>query len=57
MFINSILYLDPGTGSIWLQVIIASITGAIFYLTLIRKRITAFFRRIFGKQTEKNEND
>lgn len=45
-----IIYLDPGSGSIILQVLIAIITGAIFYIALIRKKIADFFRRLTGRK-------
>jgi len=38
-------YLDPGTGSMILQAIVASIAGAAVVITSYRRKIAAFFRR------------
>ncbi|MBN2083676.1 MAG: hypothetical protein JW748_00530 [Anaerolineales bacterium] len=43
------LYLDPGTGSFLLQILIAAGMSVIFVLGVFRKKITAFFGRLFGK--------
>jgi hypothetical protein len=39
------LYLDPGTGSILIQFIIAAIAAIGFYLSTMRKKIKLFFKR------------
>jgi hypothetical protein len=44
-----ILYIDPGSGSIVLQMLIAAVTGIIFVLVRIRTQIKLFFDRIFSK--------
>mgnify|MGYP006971720408 CR=1 FL=1 len=48
--LNIFLYIDPGTGSIILQAIIASVVGAAFFIRLFWHRIL----RVFGvkKETE-----
>lgn len=45
-------YLDPGTGSMVLQVLIATLVGSGFAIKLFWNRIVFFFARIFkgGKQ-------
>lgn len=43
-------YLDPGSGSYLLQLLIASALGGLVILRMYWSRIIAFFRRIFGKQ-------
>lgn len=45
-------YLDPGTGSLILQMLIAGIVGAIFTIKLYWYQFKAFVARIFGKQKE-----
>lgn len=40
-------YLDPGTGSILLQGLIAGIGGLIFWFASIKRQIIAFFHKIF----------
>jgi hypothetical protein len=42
-------YLDPGSGSYLLQLLIASALGGLVVLRMYWSRVTAFFRRIFGK--------
>jgi hypothetical protein len=39
------LYIDPGNGTLLLQILIAGITGAIFYFGKIWTRIKRFFIR------------
>lgn len=38
-------YIDPGTGSMLLQVIGAGVAGAIFYFRELRYKILSLFRR------------
>jgi hypothetical protein len=45
-------YLDPGTGSLILQMLIAGIIGAMFTIKLYWYRLKAFVARTFGKTTE-----
>jgi hypothetical protein len=42
---RSLAYIDPGTGSYMLQMLIALAVGAAFALKLFWKRILGFFRR------------
>ena len=42
---NNLLYLDPGSGSILLQILIASGLGAIFVLRSSWGKIKSFFQR------------
>jgi hypothetical protein len=48
---NAYAYLDPGTGSMLVQIIIAGSIGALFALKAFWKRIMAFFRKILRKST------
>ena len=41
-------YLDPGTGSMIVQVIIAAITGVLFAIKVFWGRITTFFSSLLG---------
>jgi hypothetical protein len=43
-------YLDPGTGSYLLQILIAAGLSAASVLYLLRKRIAAFFSRLLGRR-------
>ena len=42
-------YLDPATGSILLQGLLAGVAGLIVVLRLYWARVTAFFRRLTGR--------
>jgi hypothetical protein len=44
--VNAFAYLDPGTGSIILQAIIALIGGVIAFFALIKNKIIEFYKKI-----------
>ena len=46
------LYLDPGTGSILIQVVLASALGFLF---IIRTKIASAFKWVWNKLTKKEE--
>jgi hypothetical protein len=48
-------YIDPGTGSIIIQVLIAAFFGALFAVKMFWKRIKIFFNGLFttGSKNEK----
>lgn len=46
------LYLDPGSGSFLLQILIATIAGAGIFLAASWRKVKAFFVRRFGKKQE-----
>jgi len=46
---NAFAYLDPGTGSYIIQVIIALVVGAAFSIKMFWKRIVIFFKNTFKK--------
>ena len=46
------LYLDPGTGSVLIQVILASLLGFIF---IIRTKIASAFKWLWNKITGKGD--
>ena len=51
MILNTILlYVDPGSGSYLVQVIIAAVLGALFYFKNLWWQIKAFFTRKKGEQ-------
>jgi hypothetical protein len=43
-------YLDPGTGSYVVQVVIAALVGSGFALKIFWRRIADFFRRHFSRR-------
>ena len=49
-------YLDPGTGSIILQVVIGVAVGGLFTITLFWHRVKSFFKNLFSRG-EKHENE
>jgi hypothetical protein len=46
--VRSLPYLDPGTGSFLLQILIAAGMSVLFVLSLFRKKLAAFFSRLLG---------
>jgi hypothetical protein len=50
-------YLDPGSGSFILQIIIASIMGLIFMVKLYWKKIRAFFDNIFSRNVDESDGE
>ena len=47
---NSYAYIDPGSGSIILQAIIAAFAGAGTAITIYWKKVKLFFSKIFKKK-------
>ena len=45
-------YLDPGTGSYILQLLIGSLLGGLFAIGLFWKRVIAFVKRVFRSQKD-----
>jgi hypothetical protein len=48
-----LLYIDPGSGSYLVQIMIATVLGVAFFFRNIKLHLQAFFYRLFGK---KNKN-
>ncbi len=46
---KELAYLDPGTGSFLLQLLLATSLGALFLVKTFWKRIKGFFTRLFSK--------
>ncbi len=46
----SYAYLDPGTGSYVLQVIVASILGAVFVFKSFLQKLITPFKKLFSKK-------
>lgn len=42
-------YLDPGTGSFLLQLLLATLLGGLFLVRVFWNRIKDFFKRVFSK--------
>ena len=50
-------YLDPGSGSYFIQLVLASLMGALFVLGVYRRKVTDFFRNLFSKRKPDEEQD
>ncbi|HZY24844.1 MAG TPA: hypothetical protein VFE71_03390 [Bacteroidales bacterium] len=48
------LYLDPGTGSLIVQLIITAVTASIFFIRSLREKIVQLFNRLRGKDSEES---
>jgi hypothetical protein len=48
---SGLLYLDPGTGSFLLQILIAAGMSVLFVFGMFRKKISAFFAQLFGRKS------
>jgi hypothetical protein len=51
---KNLLYIDPGSGSYLVQVIIAAVLAVLFYVKNIWSKIKTFFSR--NKKTESRDN-
>jgi len=51
-----LLYIDPGSGSYLVQVIIAAVLGFLFYFKNLWFRIRSFFRKDKKKQASGNDS-
>ena len=49
-------YIDPGTGAMVIQALIAAFFGFLFFVRSIRKAIVGFFKRLLGR-TMQEENE
>ncbi len=47
---GGLLYLDPGTGSVVLQAVIAAAMSVLFVAGVFRKKLAAFFGRLLGRK-------
>ena len=54
---NAWAYLDPGSGSYLLQILIAVLLGGAFTLKTYWGRFIAGAKRLFGRKQEKKERD
>jgi len=53
--VNTYAYLDPGTGSFVIQIIIAFALGAIIFIKIYFNKIKDFFSKILLKKKSKDE--
>ena len=50
---NNVAYLDPGSGSYLLQLLIAGLLGGLFVVRASWDKIKSFFRKLFSREEEK----
>lgn len=50
-------YLDPGSGSYFIQLLLASLMGALFVLGVYRRKVTDFFRNLFSREKPEDKVD
>jgi len=55
MFDFILLYLDPGTGSLIVQALIAGFLAIAFYFKMAKNAVTDWFAGLFGRN--KNEDE
>ncbi len=55
MNLNFLAYIDPGTGSLIIQAIIAAVLGGLFFIKIFFKKIVSFFQKFFSLLGKKNE--
>lgn len=53
--IKQFAYLDPGSGSLLLQLLLATLLGALFLLRSTWGRIKSFLGRLFSRQDDEEE--
>ncbi len=54
MMLNFFLYIDPGSGSYLVQVIVAAALGIVFFFRNIKLYIQSFFSRFRKKPKDNN---
>ena len=50
-------YIDPGTGSYIIQVVIGVLLGAAYALKVYWEKVRAYFSKIFSKRTKSDKNE
>jgi hypothetical protein len=50
-------YLDPGTGSFLLQLLLAGLLGVLFTLRLFRDKIVSFVRNVFRRNADTGKQE
>lgn len=48
-------YLDPGTGSMILNLIVGAAAGALTFASVFWQKIKNFFKKVLKKETKKNK--
>ena len=48
-------YIDPGTGSLIIQILLAALVGAGFATKIFWAKIKSFFSKVFGKKRDDSD--
>ena len=48
-------YIDPGTGSLIIQILLAALVGAGFAVKIFWTKIKSFFSKVFGKKRDDSD--
>jgi len=48
-----LLYIDPGSGNIMIQLIVAAVAGALYSVKSLRMRIQIFLKDLFNRKKNK----
>lgn len=54
---SALAYIDPGTGSYMLQILLAFFLGALFALKMFWKNVKTFLRNLFSRGNKQGKND
>jgi Na+/proline symporter len=54
---RAVAYLDPGSGSFFIQLLVAGLMGALFLIGVYWKRVKTFFMKMFGRSVESSDGD
>lgn len=54
---QALAYLDPGTGSYIIQIVIASLAGGVYLIAAFRERIKAFLDSLIFKLFKRQKNE
>jgi hypothetical protein len=57
LYRRAFAYIDPGTGSYFIQILIASLLGLAFAIKTFWKNIVAFFSQIFSKRSKQERDE
>jgi hypothetical protein len=52
---SGLAYLDPGSGSFIIQILIATLVGGLFIVKSYWQKITVFFRNLFSRRGGEDE--
>jgi len=55
LFPNHPAYIDAGTGSLIIQVLIAGLLGGLFLLKIFWSKVKAFFKKLFSRARSNND--